>query len=47
MTKKEALKVWYESIGFNEIECSDKLQEAISVAFKNLERTVIKEEKKR
>lgn len=36
MTREEALKIWDESVGFNEIECSSKLQEAISTAFKEL-----------
>lgn len=37
MTGEEALKVWYDSVGFNEIECSCDLQESIMVAFKSLE----------
>ena len=35
--KEKALKVWHESVKFNEIECSGELQEAISTAFKALE----------
>ena len=35
--KEKALKVWHNSVKFNEIECSSKLQEAISTAFKALE----------
>ena len=37
MTRKQALKVWHESFGFNEVECSYELQEAISTAFRELE----------
>jgi len=38
MTGEEALKVWYNSVGFNEVECSYELQEAISTAFRELEK---------
>ena len=37
MTIKKALKVWYDSVGFNEIECSSDLQESITVAIRSLE----------
>lgn len=38
MTREKALKVWHDSVGFNEVECSYKLQEAISTAFRELEK---------
>ena len=37
MTIEEALKVWHDSTGFNEIECGRDLQESITVAFRSLE----------
>ena len=37
MTIEEALKVWRDSIGFNEIECGRDLQKSITVAFRSLE----------
>lgn len=39
--KEKALKVWHDSVKFNEIECSSELQEAISTAFKALEQEPI------
>lgn len=37
MTVKKALKVWHDSVGFNEVECGRDLQESITVAFRSLE----------
>lgn len=37
MAVKEALKVWDDSVGFNEVYCEDSaVQEAISTAFEYL-----------
>ena len=38
MTREEALKVWHNSASFDEVECSYELQEAISTAFRELEK---------